>query len=93
VNTEHSPADIAADYLKTLPKGTVITVTHASGHSFQLIAEGLTYHDFLLHSGIAPAGMAGQLNRLGVVRHYWSVERIARWVANGMATIELKDKT
>lgn len=94
MNAEHTPADVAADYLKTLPRATVITVTHvASGASFQLEAEGRSQHDFIHHSGNTPVPeMAGRRNRLGVIRQYWSADRLAQWVAEGLCTVELASK-
>lgn len=91
MSTEHTPADVAQDYLMSLPRGTVITVTHvSSGASFQLEAEGLALRDFIHHSGNPPvAAMGGRLNRMGVVRKYWSVDRLAGWVADGLCRIEL----
>lgn len=77
------------DWLESRPKGTVIKVTHPSGHDFQLMAEAGVFRDFILHSGTPAHPLHGLLSRHGVVRRYWSPDLLADWVADGLCAIEL----
>lgn len=76
-------------YLESLPKGTVIRVTDPSGHPFWLETEGRAFRDFVLHKGIAPRGLQGQMSRHGRPRLFWPTNDLARWVASGLCRIEL----
>lgn len=76
-------------YLQGRPRGTVIQVTTPTGQRFQLVAEGGAFRDFILHSGTAPRGLDGRRAKYGGRGLFWSADTLARWVADGLCTIEL----
>jgi hypothetical protein len=81
-------APVTADFLESLPKGTVIRVS-ARGHSFQLEAEAGAFRNFILQQGTPAYGFAGRRARYGGARLFWSADMLARWVADGLCTIEV----
>ncbi|KAF2412523.1 hypothetical protein B1729_14520 [Microbacterium sp. B35-04] len=80
---------VAKDYPTSPPKGRVIKVTDPDGNSFELIAEGRAFRDFILHRGSPSYGLQGQRSRYGGLRVLCSADRLARAVAEGLCTIEL----
>jgi len=92
VSADEDTVAVAQDYFESLPKGTVIKVTDPTGHAFELIAEGRTFRDFTLHHGTASIRLQGRRTRYGGMRLFWSSAVLAQWVADGLCTIELKDK-
>jgi len=81
-------APVAADLLESMSKGTVVKVI-TPGHSFQLVAEGGAFRDFVLHKGTPAYGLAGRRARYGGARLFWSADMLVRWVASGLCTIEV----
>jgi hypothetical protein len=79
-------------FLEALPKGTVIKVTDPAGHSFELVAEGGAFRDFVHHKGTVPYRLAGRRARFGGTRLFWSISSLARWVAGDLCRIELAPK-
>lgn len=82
-------ARVDRQFLESRPKGTVIQVTDLTGGRFWLEAEGGAFRDFTHHHGTATYALAGRRARYGGVRLFWSAERLAGWVAEGLCTIEL----
>lgn len=75
-------------WLESRPKGTVIQVIDLEGHHFELVAEGGAFRDFILHKGDVPSGLEGRTSRSRRYRQFWPTERLARWVSQGLCTIE-----
>lgn len=80
---------VTADWLESRPRGTVITVTDTSGHRFELVAEGRTFRDFILHGGTPSYRLQGRRARFGGARMFWAADVLTRWAADGLCTIEV----
>lgn len=80
---------VTKDWLASRPRGTVIRVTTPAGNRFELVAEGGTFRDFVLHSGTPAYGLGGRRSRLGGLRVFWAPDRLAAWVAERLCTVEL----
>jgi hypothetical protein len=80
---------VTKDWLESRPRGTVITVSDTSGHRFELVAEGRTFRDFILHTGTPSFRLQGRRARFGGTRLFWAADVLARWTADGLCTIEV----
>lgn len=89
MSADEDTVAVTADVLKSLTKGTVIKVIDPAGHTFELVAEARSFRDFVLHHGTPTYLLAGVHAYGGARRVYWSADRLAYWLAEGMCRIEL----